>query len=272
MTDPTPNSAALNRLRAVRHLALDLDGTLYCGSRLFDWTRPFLDRLAELGVGRTFLTNNSSRSRRDYVTKLHGLGIEAEVDDVFPSTLSAVDHIRATYPSVGRVFVLGTPSLQEELSGEGFEVVDDDPDAVVVGFDTTLVYERLCRAAWFVSQGLPFIATHPDRTCPTDQPTVLVDCGAICAAIALATGREPEVLGKPHRSMLSGILARHGLAPHELAMVGDRLYTDMAMARRAATVGVLVLSGEATVEGLADSDESPDVVVEHVGRLGEMLS
>ena len=120
----------------------------------------------------------------------------------------------------------------------------------VVGFDTELTFARLCRAAYWISKGKPFIATHPDRICPTDQPTVLVDCGAICAALEQAAGRGPDVvLGKPDPCMLRGILSRHALAPEQLAMVGDRLYTDMAMARRAGALGVLVLTGETTAGG-----------------------
>ena len=109
---------------------------------------------------------------------------------------------------------------------------------MLVGFDQTLTYARLCRAAWWITQGKPYFATNPDRVCPTDQPTVLVDCGSITAALQTATGCAPKaVLGKPDPAMLEGILRGHHLAAEKLAMVGDRLYTDMAMARRAGAVG-----------------------------------
>ena len=118
---------------------------------------------------------------------------------------------------------------------------------MVVGFDQTLTYARLCRAAWWIKQGSPFFATNPDRVCPTNLPTVLVDCGSITAALEKATGIAPQkVLGKPDPAMLQGILQRHSLKPENLAMVGDRLYTDMEMAHRAGAFGVLVLTGEAT--------------------------
>jgi hypothetical protein len=119
------------------------------------------------------------------------------------------------------------------------------PQAVVVGFDMTLSYDRLCKAAYWISTGLPFIATHPDMVCPTDQSTVLVDCGAICACLTAATGRWPVVLGKPDPAILLNLCVRHAVAPEEMAMVGDRIYTDIVMAQKAGAVAVLVLSGEA---------------------------
>src|SRR5439155_9253755 len=117
--------------------------------------------------------------------------------------------------------------------------------AGLVGLDTTLTYSRLCSAAWWISRGKPFIATHPDRVCPTDRPTVLPDCGAIGALLSSVTGVSPQaILGKPDPRMLAPLLARHNLEPAELAVVGDRIYTDITMAKRAGALAVLVLSGE----------------------------
>lgn len=263
------------KLQSVRHLALDMDGTIYKGGTVFEFTLPFLERMRNLGIGYTFLTNNSSKSVADYIKTLTRMGIAADRDQVFTSTWCAVYYLRQTLPAVKRLFVLGTPSLQSELASAGFTVVDGDeePEAVVVGFDTGLVYPRLCKAAWWIKQGKPFVATHPDRICPTDRPTVLVDCGAVCACIESATGQPPQaVLGKPDPWMLRGILDRHGLKPHELAMVGDRLYTDMVMARRAGSVGILVLTGEATVSDTLHLHDPPDVIVPSLKELGELLA
>jgi NagD protein len=148
----------------------------------------------------------------------------------------------------------------------------DEPQAVIVGFDTTLAYERLCKTAYWIAQGLPFIATHPDLVCPTDEPTVLVDCGAICACLTAATGKSPLVLGKPDPGILLDLGARHGLMPRQLAMVGDRIYTDMAMAQRAGAMAVLVLSGEATADDAAAMSVPADLVVADVGEFGRRLA
>jgi len=242
-------------LGRVRHVVLDMDGTIYKGSELF-----------------AFLTNNTSRSKSDYVAKLRGLGIAADEGDIFTPADSTIVHLRREHPEARRIAVLGTPSLCGQFGEAGLAVTWDAPQAVVVGFDATLTYERLCRTAFWIAQGLPFIATHPDLICPTVEPTVLVDCGSICAALTAATGRRPVVLGKPDPSILLDLCAARGLALCEAVMVGDRLYTDIAMARAAGVTAVLVLSGEATAADAAAHDPGPDVIVADVGELGELLS
>jgi NagD protein len=253
-----------------------MDGTIYSGGTLFPFTVPFLKLLSELGIGHTFLTNNSSKSTRDYLSHLARLGIAANRDELYTSTDATIAFLRREYSKVKRLFILGTMSTRTEVAEAGYEMCEDDPgdepDAVVVGFDTELIFARLCRAAYWISSGKPFIATHPDLVCPTDEPTVLVDCGAICAALEKAAGRGPDaVLGKPDPVMIAGILGKHRLAPTELAMVGDRLYTDMAMARRAGVMGVLVLTGETTAEGVAEAKLPIDLVVADLSALGEEL-
>ncbi len=264
------------RLKNIRHVALDMDGTIYSGGTLFDSTRPFLALLDALGIGHTFLTNNSSKSAKDYLARLRQIGIPARADELYTSTQATTEYLRERMAAVRRLFVMGTASMRKEMEAAGFTLTADsaadEPDAVVVGFDTELTYARLCRTAYWISRGKPFIATHPDRICPTDQPTVLVDCGAFCAALEKATGRGPDVvLGKPDPCMLRGILHRHNLVPEQLAMVGDRLYTDMAMARKAGALGVLVLTGETTAALAANHSPKPDLILSGLTELGERL-
>lgn len=263
-------------LANIRHVALDMDGTIYSGGTLFDFTNHFLASLTELGLGYSFLTNNSSKSVKDYVKHLRKMGVAATPEQLFTSTQATIEFLREQMPAARRLFVLGTLSMREELAAAGFTIAEespeDEPDAVLLGFDTELVYPRLCRAAWWVKQGKPYLASHPDRICPTDAPTVLVDCGSIIAAIQRATGREPDaILGKPDPRMLRGLLQRHELRAEQLAMVGDRLYTDMAMARRAGALGVLVLTGEATAAEAAAFQPAPDLVVTNLTEFGEKL-
>jgi HAD superfamily hydrolase (TIGR01450 family) len=261
-----------DRLVQIRHVVLDLDGTLYRGDRLFPATLPLLERLRTWRIGYTFLTNNTSRSKADYVAKLTRLGVETCEEQIYTPADSAIAYLRERLPEVREIAVLGTPSLCLQFEQAGFSVTWDSPRAVIVGFDTTLTYDRLCRAAYWVSRDLPFIATHPDLVCPTDEPTVLVDCGSICACLTAATQRRPVVLGKPDPSILLDLCARHHVGPHEMAMVGDRLYTDMAMAHRAGTMAVLVLSGEATAADVAGSEHQPDLILADVGELGDLLA
>ena len=132
-------------LARVRHAVLDMDGTLYSGTRLFAQTLPFLERLRSLGIGYTFLTNNTSCSKRDYIGKLQKLGIDAREDEIYTPAESTITYLQRCLPHARTLAVLGTPSLVQEFVEAGFAVSWDAPDAVVVGFDTTLTYERLCR-------------------------------------------------------------------------------------------------------------------------------
>ena len=271
------NEELLSRLKGIRHVALDMDGTIYMGMSLFDYTKPFLARLKQMGITYSFLTNNPSTSIADYLKKLAGMGIEATADEMYTTALATIDYIKTHLPEAKRLFILGTPSMTSEFVKAGFEVAedsaDDRPDAVVVAFDKTLTYDRLCRAAWWIHQGLPYVATNPDKVCPTDQPTVLVDCGSICKCLEHATSRQPDItLGKPDPNMLSGIMQRYSLRADEIAMVGDRIYTDVQMAFNAGAFGVLVLSGETTLDIVAEAPRKPDLTADSIAILGDLLA
>lgn len=273
---PYTSEELAHRLGRLRHVALDMDGTIYMGSRLFPWTHKFLADLEAHGIGYSFLTNNPSKSVDDYLAALATMGIECGRERIYTTTIATIDYLRTHHPSAHRLFLLGTPSMVRQFEEVGFESVADSPeerpDALVVAFDKTLTYERLCRAAWWAKEGVPYIATNPDRVCPTNEPTVLVDCGSICRCIEHATGRTPDItLGKPDARMLDGIKERYGLEADEIAMCGDRIYTDIAMARNAGAFGVLVLSGESTEADVATAGEKPDLVVPSLAEFGELL-
>ena len=201
----TPEMKA--KLRKIKHLALDMDGTIYLGSKLFPFTIDFLDRMKAAGIGYSFLTNNPTKSVADYLAKLEGMGIHATEDNMYTTSLAAIDYIKKTWPAARRLFMLGTPSMVSQFEKAGFEACADDPadvpDVLVVAFDTTLVYPRLCRAAWWASQGIPYVATNPDRVCPTDQPVILVDCGSLQKCIEqtrhrAAAGHRPRETRPDH--------------------------------------------------------------------------
>jgi NagD protein len=261
-------------LGRIRHVALDMDGTIYLGMRVFPQTLPFLESLSKLGIKHSFLTNNCSHSRADYVRRLQQIGIAAPLDSVQTSAQATAHYISSQLPQVRRLFVLGTTGLYDDFRAAGFEVVPDRPDAVVVGFDTDLTYDALCRTSYWISTGLPYVATHPDRVCPTDQPTVLPDCAAICALLETATGRKPDAIpGKPNPAMLLSVCAEHNLEANQVALVGDRLYTDTRMARDAGAVAVLTLTGETRRSDVekCPAEHRPDIVIEHLGELQQLL-
>jgi len=260
-------------LSRIRHLVIDLDGTIYRDSQLFKVTLPFLSQIDRLGIGRTFVTNNSSRSKKDYLEKLHNFGIDISIEGLYTSADVTIDYLQTNLPEVRRLALLGTPSLVSQFLESGYVIDWDNPEAVIVGYDTTLEYERLCKTAWWITQGIPFLATHPDLFCPTDEPTVLIDCGAICACLGAATGgHQPIYMGKPEPLILRNIAQQWQLAITEIAMVGDRLYTDMTMAHRAGAMAILVLTGEATREEASRSSPAPDLILNDIGELGRLLT
>jgi NagD protein len=263
-----------DRLAKLRHIVFDMDGTIYLGSTVFDDTLPFLELLRRLNIGYSFVTNNCSHSRAEYVAKLRRMGVEAPADSVVTSSHAAIHYLKTHLPQARRLFVLGSPGGNEDLRLGGFEIVDDEPDAIVVAFDPQLTYDRLCRTAYLIKQGLPYIATHPDKVCPTNQPTVLPDCAAICALLETATGRKPEAIpGKPNPEMLEAVLDRHDLRPEDTAMIGDRLYTDVRMARDAGVLAVLTLTGEASAAEAAQlpAAHRPDLIVKNLTELAQQL-
>lgn len=274
MTDP---------LKDIGALMLDLDGTLYLGSRLFPQTPGFLHTLDELGLKKLFLTNNSSRSTRQYLQKLIGLGIDAEEREILTSGWAAIRYLLNETPHRS-VYLLGTPGLRQEFEEAGLsvvnrgefsatdveETVEREPDAVLLGFDMTLTYQRIRRAASYLLAGKPYFATHPDLVCPTESCPI-PDTGSMIELFAASTGRRPLVIGKPQTPMIRAALDRLQLPASRVAMVGDRLMTDMRMAHDNGLVSVLVLSGEAKREDLHSLDRQPDLVVEHIGELAELL-
>ncbi len=273
---PFSKEVLLEKCRRIKHVALDMDGTIYMGATLFPYTKHFLQTLKENGIGYSFLTNNPTKSRNDYLAKLRKLGIEATEKEMYTSAVATIEYIKVKFPAAKRLFIVGTPSMVAEFEAAGFEPTADDaadrPDLLVLAFDTTITYQRLCRAAWWASEGVPYIATNPDRVCPTDQPTILVDCGSLCSCIEHATGRKPDiVIGKPNPDMLCGIMEENHLRPDEVAMCGDRIYTDVATAQNAGGLGVLVLSGETTLETAMNSNPQPDITAANIEEFGRLL-
>ena len=276
--EPNTNDETLKnaKLKMIKHIALDMDGTIYNGDILFPFTIDFLSDMKKAGIRYSFLTNNSSKSKVDYLHHLEKMGIPASEDEIYTSGQATIDFLRFNRPEISRLFILGTPSLIKEFEDAGYISAKDDPtdkpDAVVVAFDTSLTYSRLCRAAWWIHEGLTYIATNPDKVCPTNLPVILVDCGSVCAGLEKATGRKPDVIiGKPDSRMLDGIINRYNLRPEEIAMVGDRIYTDIMTAKNANALGVLVLSGETKEKDLVTSETKPDIVAKDLYEFGSMI-
>lgn len=263
MTD----EAIRERLKPVRCFLLDMDGTFYLGDWLIDGSLDFLAALERTGRTAMFLTNNSSKSAAVYAEKLRRMGVPERYRDVISSGHAAAHYCLDHFPK-GKGYLLGNPMLAAELTAMGLELTESDPDYVLVAFDTTLDYAKMCKVCDFIRAGLPYIATHPDYNCPTETGFI-PDMGAIMAFIEASTGRKADViLGKPYRGIVDEALRRTGFSLPEMAMVGDRLYTDVATGVRHGMTGILVLSGEATMADVETSDVKPDLIF---GKLSDMI-
>ena len=255
------------RLAPVRCFLLDMDGTFYLGDRLIDGSLDFLAALERTGRTARFLTNNSSKSASVYAKKLERMGVDARYRDVISSAHAAAHYCMKTFPGK-KCYLLGNPMLREELLAMGMNLTEEDADYVLVAFDTTLDYQKMCVVCDYIREGKPYIATHPDFNCPTETGFI-PDMGAIMAFIEASTGRKADViLGKPYRGIVDEALSRTGFALGEMAMVGDRLYTDVATGVNHGMLGILVLSGEATMEDVKTSEVKPDLIF---GRLADMI-
>ena len=242
----------------------DMDGTLYLGDRLYDFTIELLSQIRRTGGKYLFMTNNSSKSVADYVKKLEKLGIAATREDFMTSSQATAFYLKQNHPGK-TLYVCGTRSLVAELESEGFTVTTDldKVECIVMGFDTELTFQKLHDVSYLLltRPELPYIATNPDLVCPTEFGSV-PDCGSVCIGIKNATGKEPVVIGKPSPLMPQLAMAKLGYKPEETAVVGDRIYTDVKSGINAGCTGVLVLSGESTLQTLAESEVKPHLVLE----------
>ena len=250
---------------------LDMDGTTYLGHRLLPGARRFLALLERRGAPFLFFTNNSSADRNHYAAKLANMGLPVPPERVITSGEATALYLTSSTP-YRRVYVVGTPSLERELAEAGLELVEEGAEAVVLGFDTTLTYAKLERAAHLLRAGAAFFATNPDKVCPTERGPI-PDCGSIIALLRTATGAEPTVIGKPEALMVEMALEKlGGIGAERVGLVGDRLYTDIRMANRCGLTAILVLSGETRRADLDASPDRPDYVLKDLGQLAGALA
>ncbi len=257
-------------LSQIRCFALDMDGTIYLGEQWIDGAVEFLHRIEETGRNYVFVTNNSSKNASVYVEKLHRMGLDVEENKIVTSGQATIYYIQKHFPGK-KVFLLGNPLLQEEFIQAGIVLEDENPDLVVTAFDTSLDYQKMCKVCDHVRAGLPYLATHPDYNCPTETGFI-PDAGAIHAFIHASAFRYPDrIIGKPNADIIEYLTNRVNLKRDEVAMVGDRLYTDIAAGRNNGLKSILVLSGEATMEDVHNSDVIPHMIFDSVKNMIDLL-
>lgn len=261
----------LDPLAAVRCFLLDMDGTIYLGEQLLEGAREFIDLLHRQGRDYLFLTNNSSKDSQQYAEKLTRLGLPIPHDKIMTSGGATAMYMQHESPGA-RVYVMGTAALEKEFLARGFVLTDDSPDAAVLGFDTTLTYAKLWKLCDLVRAGVPYIATHPDYNCPTETG-YMPDIGAMIAFVKASTGREPDlIVGKPNSLFVEQAADRTGIPVSAMCMIGDRLYTDIALGSTAEIPTILVLSGETREDEVPGSPYQPTYIFQNIQAVADYLN
>lgn len=272
-----------NILKKTELFVLDMDGTFYLDEDIIDGALDFLDAVKRCSKDYLFFTNNSSTSPELYIEKLARMNCHISREQIMTSGDVMIRFLKANYPEK-KVYLLGTKPLEKNFEEAGINLfspkkeatgyvnadTDDIPDIVVVGFDKTLTYEKLTNACTYIRKGAVFLATHLDINCPV-KGGFIPDCGAICAAITLSTGKEPKYVGKPFKETVDMIIDKTGVDRDKITFVGDRLYTDVATGVKNGANGILVLSGEATESDIAKSEVKPDAVYPSIKEMGVIL-
>jgi HAD superfamily hydrolase (TIGR01450 family) len=248
----------------------DQDGTLYLDFDPLPKVKPFLEHLINNECQVIFISNNSSRGTLTYQKRLSEiLGMKISEEQLYTSTLATIHYIKSE--NIEQVYALGTTEFEEEFERHGIKLTDQDPEIIVVSFDTTLTYEKLKKACLFIQNGKDYIATHPDIVCPT-KDGYIPDIGAFIALIETATGVKPKkILGKPNPQMMDFLLNKFGLTSDDAIIFGDRLYTDIRMGKECGITTALMLTGESKIEDIQKYGYEPEFVFKDFGEVLDLL-
>ena len=252
----------------LKALVIDLDGTVYRGTTLIPKAGEAIDTLCK-EYDLYFLTNNSTRSRKEFVRRLSDLGIACAKQQLITSGYAAAQYIRDRYPG-SRVYVIGEQGLTDELREQDLTICAEDCDCVLVGLDKAFSYTKLHQALQFLLQGARFIATNTDPFLITSTG-IKPGAGAIVASIETASGKHPVVTGKPSSFMSELILSMVSAKPHEVLIVGDNLATDIRMGLESGMRTALVLTGASTENDIEASSIRPDIVVDSLAEIPQAV-
>ncbi|MNI07113.1 putative hydrolase YutF [compost metagenome] len=252
---------------------IDLDGTLYHGSRIIPGAAQLISDLKTRRIPHLFVTNNSSRTPGEVARHLQEMGIAAEEQEVCTSAVAAAEYVASIEPGA-KVAPIGESGLLHALQNAGLIVEKERPDFVIQGIDRSFTYETLTRATQWISAGARYVLTNPDLLLPS-QEGLMPGAGSISAAIQAATGAEPVIIGKPSSILMNYAIDRLGLRNEEVAVIGDNMLTDISAGVHAGCGTILVLTGITTRDNFqkfADaSGAQPDVICNDLDQLRNMI-
>jgi 4-nitrophenyl phosphatase len=253
-------------LKDIHALVIDADGVLWRGRQPLPGVPDFFDFLHARNIPYIVATNNSARPESDVIEKLARVGATIEERHILTSSQATALSLPQLVPDARRVLVVGGEWLATVLTRAGYQVVDENADAVIVGIDWNLTYEKLKRATREIRRGAKFIGTNADKTFPSEEG-ILPGAGSILAALEAASETTPIVIGKPERIMFDLAVEKMGALPQTTATLGDRLDTDIAGGQRAGLRSILVMTGVTTPDILAQSSIQPDWVFQDLMAL-----
>ncbi len=259
-------SAPRPQLSNIRSLIIDIDGVLWKGRDALPGVPEFFDFLRRRAIALIIASNNSARPASDIIERLAQMNVRINANEVLTSAEATAKYLPRLIGKPARVYVIGGQGIADALVHAGYVIVEKNADAVVVGIDHQLTYEKIKRAAFEIRRGAKFIGTNGDKTFPTEDG-IVPGAGAILAAIQTATDVEPTIIGKPERAMFDIAVEQMHADPATCAMLGDRLDTDIQGAQRAGLLSILVMTGITTHEMLTQSKVKPDLIFENLDSL-----
>ena len=254
-------------IKSKKLFLFDLDGTIYNENRLFDGTIELMQKISKNGGKYVFITNNSSKSIYDYIDKINSYGIKADYDNFYTSTQATIAYLKENYENK-KIYCMGTKSLINELEKNNIKVYTEykeNIDVILLGFDRELKYSKLediCKI-FSKNKNIPYIATNPDFVCPVNYGFI-PDCGAMSKMLEYAIGRLPIFIGKPEPTMIDYVIKKFNYTKEEAIVIGDRLYTDIASGLNANVTTICFLTGETTLEDIKKSSIKPDIILDSV--------
>ncbi|KAH9564735.1 hypothetical protein CY35_04G040800 [Sphagnum magellanicum] len=276
----TPAAAApfltdtMKLINSVKMFIFDCDGVIWKGDKLIDGVPETLDMLRAMGKRLVFVTNNSTKSRKQYAKKFDSLGLNVAEEEIFASSFAAAAYLKSVnFPSNKKVYVVGEGGIQLELTQAGISHIGGPVGAVVVGFDRFFNYYKLQYATLCLREnpGCLFIATNCDAITYLTYAQEWAGGGAMVGALKATTNKEPVVVGKPSTFLMDYLASEFQISTSEICMVGDRLDTDILFGQNGSCRTLLVLSGVTSLDALQSPENSiqPDA---YINQLSDLLS
>jgi 4-nitrophenyl phosphatase len=263
---------ALKDLKNKKYILLDLDGTLYRGKELFTYSKKFIRHLKERGKKMIIFTNNSSKSTAQYASDLRKRGLDVKNSEIYTSGRATIEYLQKK--GINYIYLIATPGTAREFRNAGFTFYKPGkklPQAVVLTFDETFTYKKFCIGHDLITAGIPYYATHPDSHVPLEGGKLHPDIGAFIAAFRLSTGKNPIILGKPKSPIYKQLMKHYKCKKEEIAVIGDRLNTDIKGAKSNNILSILVFSGETDRNILRKSRIKPDLTAKDLEELIQYL-